>query len=170
MLLFFRLYALELCDGTFHDYCKKRYREEAIPRKLDAMLQMAEGLQYIHSNNFVHRDIKPANILISRTEPVDLKLGDFGLSKQTDSKGKYSLTSGIKGTEDWMAPELLQFFSTDKEEGLSRSFYHATNASDIFALGCVFFYFLVFCHPFGPATLITENIRKNLPVNWDGKI
>ena len=132
------------------------------------MLQMAQGLQYIHWNGFVHRDIKPANVLISSTEPVHLKLGDFGLSKPTDSKGNYSLRSGIKGTEDWMAPELLEFFSKDKQIGLVLSLQYASNASDIFALGCVFFYFLVFCHPFGYGNFISENIRYNRPVNWDG--
>lgn len=30
------------------------------------------------STQVIHRDIKPANILLSQTEPLNLKLGDFG--------------------------------------------------------------------------------------------
>ncbi len=156
-----RLYALELCAATLLDYCKGKYTGP-MPSKMEAMIQMAEGLHYIHSKRLVHRDIKPGNILISITDPVQLKLGDFGLSKPTDSGGNYSL-SGIKGTEDWVAPELLELIKSNKP-------FIASNVSDIFSLGCVFFYFLVRFHPFGKHGWISINIGNDRPIYWDGTI
>ena len=46
------------------------------------LLQLAEGLQFLHSLNIIHRDIKPQNVLLSDTSdhPV-LKLADFGFAK-----------------------------------------------------------------------------------------
>ena len=45
----------------------------------DLMLQLLNGVDFLHSNRIVHRDLKPQNLLISREG--QLKLADFGLSR-----------------------------------------------------------------------------------------
>lgn len=42
-------------------------------------LQIAEGIQCLHSNNLMHRDVKPSNIFMSENDEV--KLGDLGDSR-----------------------------------------------------------------------------------------
>lgn len=42
------------------------------------ILQVAQALEYLHSNGIIHRDIKPENILIDENDRV--KLIDFGIS------------------------------------------------------------------------------------------
>jgi len=86
------------------------------------------GLDYIHKKNIVHMDIKPSNILISLRPGTSiplLKIGDFGLSRQLDSK---STCEGFKrGDGRYLAPELLE----SKAE--------ITTAVDIFSLGITVF-------------------------------
>nr|CAG4647940.1 EOG090X076T [Moina brachiata] len=108
--------------------------------------------QHVHKHLLVHRDIKPENILIADDDGfVRVKVGDFGLSKPVSIGGSYEM-SGIKGTEEWMAPELLEFLhrfqeaclmpTPEKLKELETLLYeqHASIKSDVFSAGCVFFY------------------------------
>lgn len=47
------------------------------------MLQLLEGVEYIHNNWVLHRDLKPSNLLIDRQGT--LKICDFGLARQYGS-------------------------------------------------------------------------------------
>ncbi|CAI7797827.1 unnamed protein product [Closterium sp. NIES-54] len=39
-------------------------------QRLDVLIGVAKGLQYLHDFNIIHRDIKPANILFNRKMQV----------------------------------------------------------------------------------------------------
>ena len=107
----------------------------------------------------MHRDVKPDNILISATQPVQMKLSDFGLCKKVSPQGTFS-QSGLKGTLNWMAPEMLQIMNDAPDE-----LPHGSTQSDTFAAGCVFFYFTTRgSHPFGNPTFVLANIYNNNPV------
>ncbi len=159
---------LELCAGTLKDYCEKKYNGPELPPDGLVLYQIANGLHYIHSRNLVHRDVKPDNILISMTTPVQMKLSDFGFVKKTSTRGTFQ-QSGLKGTEKWMAPEILELVIKMEESSRDSTFKelpHGTIQSDTFAAGCVFFYFLTRGkHPFGnnPYT-IPVNILDNNPI------
>lgn len=61
----------------------------------------ADALVYLHSRGIVHRDLKPANILVRELDPVDIVLGDFGISARTDGSALLS----VRGTWGYAAPE-----------------------------------------------------------------
>ncbi|PRP78026.1 serine/threonine kinase 3-like [Planoprotostelium fungivorum] len=61
-----------------------------------------KGLRYLHHQGVIHRDIKCANILL--TYEGEVKIADFGVSKQLDDSGKCST---LTGSPYWMAPEVL---------------------------------------------------------------
>ena len=70
-------------------------------------LQIASGLQYLHSLYIIHRDIKPSNILVWSLNPssgVRIRITDCGLSQFSTPRGLRVAT----GTEEYMAPELLR--------------------------------------------------------------
>jgi serine/threonine protein kinase len=146
---------LELCVGTLDDLFNGTIFENK-PDERDALTQLSVGVQYIHSKKIVHRDIKPANVLIynpkDRSKAL-LKISDFGLCKRTSEQGSYS-QSGLKGTPKYMAAELF-----DEDCRLAAK---ATKASDVFALGCVFYQYLTNGnYPFGPEFKALQNIREN---------
>ena len=87
--------------------------------KRKAMIQMVEGLEYIHRNGFLHRDIKPENIFISERTPTNIVLGDLGLLSPVGAIGR------MAGTNIYKAPEV--YFDLRQ-----------TAAIDIYALGITF--------------------------------
>lgn len=98
------------------------------------MLQILEGLNYIHCSKFMHRDIKTANILIDHNGI--LKIADFGLArlyygsppnlKYPGGAGTGAKYTSVVVTRWYRAPELV----------LGDKYY--TTAVDIWGVGCVF--------------------------------
>jgi serine/threonine protein kinase/WD40 repeat protein len=76
---------------------------ESIVRRYTRYLLL--GLEYLHRNGIAHRDIKGGNILVN----IDgvIKLADFGASKRISLRST-SGTTGVQGTPQWMAPEVIK--------------------------------------------------------------
>lgn len=70
------------------------------------LVDVMEGLSWIHAQGIVHRDLKPSNILL--TEDGRAKIGDFGIAirpHELDATAS-SLTAAFQpGTVAYMAPE-----------------------------------------------------------------
>ena len=157
-ILCHRYIVLELCAGTLSDVCNGTYKGPDLPPDITVLIEIATGLQYIHSKKLVHRDIKPDNILISFDGRI--KLSDFGLCKETSINHTYSISGPMKGTKFWMAQELLNVAANNLTP------VRGSIKSDIFSAGCVFFYFLKRgVHPFGEEIFVVENIINDKPVN-----
>ncbi|CCK71035.1 cyclin-dependent serine/threonine protein kinase SGV1 KNAG_0F03730 [Huiozyma naganishii CBS 8797] len=98
------------------------------------LLQMLEGLNYIHCLKYMHRDIKTANILIDHNGIV--KIADFGLARlyygpppnlrYPGGAGSGAKYTSVVVTRWYRAPELV----------LGDKMY--TTAVDIWGVGCVF--------------------------------
>jgi len=95
------------------------------------LTQCSLGLALMHSKNIMHRDLKPQNLFL--TKDNDLKLGDFGISKEIKTTDK--LTNTFCGTPYYMPPEVYR-----------REAY--SNAADIWALGCTFYETMTLEKPF----------------------
>ena len=54
----------------------------------DIIKQLCIGMKEIHNENIIHRDIKPENIFMN--ENKDIKIGDFGISKQYNPNKEYT--------------------------------------------------------------------------------
>ena len=156
---------MELCAGTLEDVCKNKYKGPPLPPDEVVLYQIACGVAYIHLMNLVHRDIKPPNILVSLTDPVVIKIADFGQTKLTTINGSFTFSAGT-GTIDWVPAECF----TNAPQNLRRSVDAGKRRDsikrDIFSTGLVFFYYLKRGHHlFGKGWDIDQNIKKNNPVN-----
>lgn len=87
------------------------------------MKQIAAGLMAAHDKQIIHRDIKPQNILIKSDGTV--KITDFGIALSQDAL-QLTKSDSVLGSVHYLAPEC------SRGEG-------ASNQSDIYALGIVFF-------------------------------
>jgi serine/threonine protein kinase len=86
------------------------------------ILQLLLAVGFMHSNKIVHRDIKPQNVFVD--SDMNLKIGDFGISKLLDSTSQHCQTSA--GTPSYMPPEMV--------DSQDYSF-----KADIWSLGCVIY-------------------------------
>lgn len=117
-------------------------------KSVSCIIQTAKGLQYAHSQGIVHRDIKPSNLLLDAGGTV--KILDMGLARLDEGavsdsmSGEFSLTGEhqIIGTVDYMSPE-----QADDSKRVDMR-------SDIYSLGCTFYYLLTGKSPFYRSTLI----------------
>ena len=100
-----------------------------LPRTEEAMVQIIEGLRFMHTNLVLHRDVKPDNILINRLRPIHIKIGDFGWA--TMLQDQLALKK-MCGTPGFAAPEIPE--EPDVMSSLIQSV-----AIDVYSLGMTFY-------------------------------
>lgn len=80
----------------------------------DVLIQVTEGLDYIHSHRILHRDIKSGNIFLDKNG--DVKIGDFGLGRVLGSKSNYANT--VVGTPLYFSPEVCEEQKYDEKSDI----------------------------------------------------
>lgn len=139
--------AIEYIDGqSMQDWMDDRGKI-SVGDALNVVLACADALNHAHEMNLIHRDIKPDNILVNKKGVV--KVADFGLAKALDDEDMSMTQSGTGlGTPLYMPPEQ------------ARDAKHVDNRTDIYALGCTFYYFVTGELPFKGDTVLKLIIAK----------
>ena len=107
------------------------------PRQLlKAMIQVCDGLVFVHKNNIIHRDLKPSNIMFGGDGIP--RLVDFGISLFGDEDmTRLTQTNLVMGTLCYMSPEQQ---SQPKE---------VDARSDIYSLGTILYEIFTGTKPVG---------------------
>lgn len=149
-------------DGAYHyivmEYIDgmdlKKYIKQNFPLSLletvDLMKQIVSAVKYAHRCGIIHRDLKPQNILIRRDGMV--KITDFGIAKGLN-EASMTQTNTLVGSIHYLSPE--------QARGQS-----ATNQSDIYALGIIFYELIMGGVPFSSDTAVSiamKHFQEPLP-------
>uniref|UniRef100_A0A674BTL2 Myosin light chain kinase, smooth muscle n=1 Tax=Salmo trutta TaxID=8032 RepID=A0A674BTL2_SALTR len=70
------------------------------------MLQIVDGVHYIHKQGIVHLDLKPENIMCVNKTGSTIKLIDFGLARRLENSGTLKV---LFGTPEFVAPEVINY-------------------------------------------------------------
>jgi serine/threonine-protein kinase len=114
----------------------------------EVMLQLTNGIDYIHKHGIIHRDIKPENLFYLSDGTV--KITDFGIASPV---GTPKEGDSIQGTIFYCAPEILMGSPAEV-------------TSDIYSMGILFYELLTGRVPFDgktPEEVAVKQIKHHLP-------
>jgi serine/threonine protein kinase len=101
---------MEFVEGVGLSYLVDVQNEKMRKNRLSYMIQLADGIDYLHRQNFIHRDICPRNVIVDEYDRV--KLIDFGLV--VPNTAPFQAPGNRTGTANYMAPELVKRQRTDQ--------------------------------------------------------
>ena len=158
--------SMEYVEGTTLEHYVTARGPLPVPFACEVILQVACALEYTHGRGVVHRDIKPSNLLLAgmgtdsgppmigpETSTALVKVIDFGLARLyppgTPNGSTLIKDNRVVGTPEFMAPE--QAWDS----------HQVDIRSDLYSLGCTFYFALTGRVPFPCATVI-EAIAQHL--------
>ncbi len=159
----FLFYVMPFIDGETLRAKLDRETQLGVEEAVKITVDVADALDYAHSQGVVHRDIKPENILLHNGRPM---VADFGiaLALSAAAGGRMTETGLSLGTPHYMSPEQA---TAEKE---------ITSRSDIYSLGSVLYEMLTGNPPHTGASaqqiimkIVTEDaqsvarLRKSVP-------
>ena len=97
------------------------------------MLQLLEGLRYLHTNKILHRDMKAANLLINNKGI--LQIADFGLARPYDDPPPEPGKGGGEATREYTTLVVTRWYRPPE---LLLQLRRYTTAIDMWGVGCVF--------------------------------
>jgi serine/threonine protein kinase len=161
-------YSMEHMDTTLSQMLE--HNQLSLVRGVDVMLQIAEGINYLHSMDLVHRDLKLDNILVKMEDlgfgyyywgehdwkPFWIaKVSDFGTTKLKMETTAYANQTLPIGTTMFMAPEAYEL-----EDGDIQPERFHPKKTDVYSFGLICFCVLIGePTPFTPTELMDPSVR-----------
>jgi len=139
------------------DYVKEFLNgSDRVEKICNAIFQVLNALEYVHSRGVIHRDIKPSNIMVE--DDSNIRLMDLGIARMNDGN-KFS-QFGFIGTPQYSAPEQIL---RDKNRTVQ-----INAATDLYALGITLYELITGENPFDAKTevdTLTRQMRESLPAH-----
>ncbi|PIN26535.1 Tyrosine kinase [Handroanthus impetiginosus] len=156
---------MELMNRDLSSYIKeicgpRRRIPFSLPVAVDLMLQIARGMEYLHSKKIYHGELNPSNILIkARNVNTDgylhAKVSGYGLSSSISNLTQK--TQSGQPSYIWYAPEVLA-----EQEFVDNGNSKYTEKSDVYSFGMICFEVLTGKVPFEDAHLQGDKMSRNI--------
>ncbi|XP_047306708.1 5'-AMP-activated protein kinase catalytic subunit alpha-1-like [Impatiens glandulifera] len=145
-------------DSYIKENCGLRKRVPfSISSAVDVLLQIARGVEYLHSRKIYHGELKPSNILLKSTSEVSFRVKIKGFGLNSIKKHAYRKTSNENRDEDaiiWFAPEVIG--DQDQEQ------FKYTEKADVYSFGMLCFEVLTGKIPFEEGHLQEDKKGRNI--------
>ena len=146
---------MEYCNGKSLDNLSKEKGKFSLFEIKEILTQLNEVFKIMNNKHIIHRDLKPENIFINYSNPDDkkiyeVKLGDFGLSKQLNDTLQ---TVNAVGSPVYSAPEILKNIITGQKNPYN-------SKCDLWSLGVIIYNLYFGEFPFMGYSL--ENLYDNI--------
>lgn len=124
----------------------------SLAQVVEWMLQLAQGVSFLHQLKIIHRDLKPSNVLVTSRDQV--KLTDFGIVKDLRDPANTASNARAIGTPGFMSPEQVGL------NGVAVGPY-----TDVYGLGAVLYAMLVGHAPFvgGDSQAVLRQVVEQQP-------
>jgi len=93
-------------NGSLLEYLQGKGRTLKLPQLIDMSAQIASGMAYLESQNYIHRDLAARNVLVGENNIV--KIADFGLARLI-KEDEYEARVGARFPIKWTAPEAANY-------------------------------------------------------------
>lgn len=79
--------------------------EWTVQKKVEAVIQVLDALEFSHKTGILHRDVRPGNIMVRKSDQQVILI-DFGQAYLFESLNKRSLTERMVGSIGYIPPEV----------------------------------------------------------------
>jgi len=93
-------------NGSLLEYLQGKGRTMKLTQLIDMAAQVAAGMAYLESQNYIHRDLAARNCLVGENNNV--KIADFGLARLI-KEDEYEARVGARFPIKWTAPEAANY-------------------------------------------------------------